>query len=240
MTAARLGFWSCVAVVLVGLAYVVVLAVGFSRFGLHEPIRDPVLAIMEVLTLLSAAPLVTMVAALHARAAEERRVFGVAAVAFVALFAGTTSAVHFVELTAVRQLGGGGIAWPSRSYALELLAWDVFLGLALVLAAAGMGVAAHERAARRSLRACGALCLLGTIGPVVGNMRLQLIGVLGYAVVLPISAALLARLFARDGRTGVATGRATADASNAASVQRQAGAPVGTAAVSEHPSGGSS
>ena len=185
-------------VVLVGLAYVAVLAVGFSRFGLREPITGPILAVMEVLTLLSAAPVVTLMAALHARATDDRKAFGLAALAFATLFAGSTSAVHFVELTAARQLGAGGIAWPSRIYALELLAWDVFLGLALLLAAATMRATARERAARRGLTACGVLCLAGTIGPAVGDMRLQLIGVFGYAVVLPIGAALLARVFASE------------------------------------------
>ena len=37
-----------------------------------------------------------------------------------------------------------------------------------------------------------------TVGPVMDNMRLQLVGVLGYAGVLPVVAFLLARLFAAD------------------------------------------
>jgi hypothetical protein len=41
------------------------------------------------------------------------------------------------------------------------------------------------------------LCLVGTVGPLVGDMRLQLTGVLGYAGVLPVLSFLLARLFAR-------------------------------------------
>lgn len=198
MAAARLGLWSSVAIVLVGLAYAAVLAVGVARFGPRAPITDPILAVMEVLTLLSAAPVVTVMAALHARAPEDRKAVALAALAFATLFAGATSAVHFVELTAARQLGGGGLAWPSRAYALELLAWDVFLGLALLLAAASLRATARERGARLALRACGVLCLAGTIGPVVGDMRVQRIGIVGYALVLPIGAALLARLFASD------------------------------------------
>jgi len=42
----------------------------------------------------------------------------------------------------------------------------------------------RERAAsaRRTLFVCGVLCRLGTVGPVVGSMHLQLVGVAGYAV----------------------------------------------------------
>jgi hypothetical protein len=178
--------------------YVLALAAGFARHGFQEPITDPVLAVMEVLTLLSAPAIVTLMAAIHDRARPERRIYGVAALAFGTLCAGTTSAVHFMELTAARQLDGGGIVWPSRTYAAELLAWDVFLGLALVFAARVFDDGGAEQRIRRALLACGLLCLVGTVGPAVGNMRLQLVGVVGYAGVLPVVAFLLARLFARQ------------------------------------------
>jgi hypothetical protein len=197
MTADRLGLWSAAAIVGIGVAYAIALAAGFARHGLHDPIADPILAIMEVLTLLSALPLVTLMAAVHDRAAPPRKAYGLTALAFATLCAGTTSAVHFVELTATRQLGGGGIVWPSPAYAAELLAWDVFLGLALLFAAPVFDGDGPERAVRRGLLASGALCLAGTVGPVVGDMRLQLVGVLGYAVLLPVVSFLLARLFAR-------------------------------------------
>lgn len=197
MHAQRLGYWSSVALVGVGVAYVFALAAGFARHGLTEPITDPILAVMEVLTLLSAIPVVTLVAALHDRAAPEHRATSLVALVFAALFAGLTCTVHFVELTAARQLGGGGLVWPSRAYAAELLAWDVFLGLALLFAAPALRGGGPERAAQRAMLACGALCLAGTVGPLVGNMRLQLVGVFGYAVVLPVACVLLARVFGR-------------------------------------------
>jgi hypothetical protein len=106
-----------------------------------------------------------------------------------------TSAVHFVQLTAVRQRGPGSIVWPSSEYALELLAWDVFLGLALLFAAPVFLDEGPERAVRAGLLLSGSLCLVGTLGPAVGYMRLQLVGVVGYAVVLPIVCFMLARLF---------------------------------------------
>jgi hypothetical protein len=41
----------------------------------------------------------------------------------------------------------------------------------------------------------GVLCLLGTIGPAVGDMALQRIGVLGYGVALPVTCLFLALVF---------------------------------------------
>jgi hypothetical protein len=198
MTASRLGYWSSGTLVAIGIAYVIVLVVGFSRHGLREPITDPVLAVMEVLTLLSAPLIVAVMAAVHDRAPTGRKVYGTIALAFATLLAGTTSAVHFIELTAARQLGNSGIVWPSRAYAAELLAWDVFLGLALVAAGVTFESTGPDLRVRRVAVVCGLLCLLGAAGPLTGNIRLQLIGVFGYAVVLPILAFLLVRAFARQ------------------------------------------
>ena len=44
-------------------------------------------------------------AAIHRRASDERKTMGLLAFAFMILMTGTTSAVHFVNLTAKRQLG---------------------------------------------------------------------------------------------------------------------------------------
>jgi hypothetical protein len=197
MVGDRLGSGSAFAVFLIGVAYFVTLAIGFAVHGLSEPIVDPILAIMEVLTLMSALAMVVMMAAVHGHASVDRKIYGVIALAFTILFSGTTSVVHFVELTALRQLGSAGIVWPSTDYAVELLAWNLFLGLSLLFAAPVFtGVA--ESGVRRGLFIGGVLCVAGTVGPVVGNMRIQLIGVLGYAGVLPVVAFMLTRLFRRD------------------------------------------
>ena len=194
----RLGSWSAFAVFLIGVAYLVTLTIGFTVYGLNEPIVDPVLAVMEVLTLMSAPFIVVMMAAIHDYASIDRKVYGLVALAFAILFVGMTSAVHFVELTALRQRGSGGIVWPSPEYAVELLAWNLFLGLALLFAALVFDSDGVERSVRRGLLISGVLCVAGIIGPAIGNMRLQLVGVLGYAVVLPVVSFMLARLFRSD------------------------------------------
>lgn len=59
---------------------------------------------------------------------KELKVYSSIALAFAIIAAGLTSAVQFVSLTALRQSRGQILAWPSFLYALDLLAWDVFLG----------------------------------------------------------------------------------------------------------------
>ena len=199
----RLGAWSASALVVIGVAYALVVAFGMRASGLSHPIVDPVLAIMEVLTLLSAPLLVVLMAAIYESASASDKVYALAALAFMILMAGLTSAVHFVGLTALRQSGTGELVWPSPQYALELLAWDVFLGLSLLFAAQTFRGVGLERAIRNSSMTTGILCLIGTLGPVTGEMSLQFIAVVGYGIGLPLTSFLLARHF-RCGAAGTA------------------------------------
>lgn len=193
----RLGLWSASALCVIGVAYLVTLAVGFASAGFAKPIVDPILAVMEILTLLSAPVLVVLMAGVHAYAAPQDKVHSLVAFAFMVLMAGLTTSVHFVELTAVRQSATASLTWPSTAYALELLAWDIFLGLSLLFAAPVFTAGTLARAVRAGLYLAGSLCLIGVLGPTSGDMRLQFIAVAGYAGVLPAVFLLLAMLFHR-------------------------------------------
>jgi hypothetical protein len=43
----------------------------------------------------------------------------------------------------------------------------------------------------------GTLCVAGLLGPALGDLRFQVLGILGYAGVFPVICLLLAVLFAR-------------------------------------------
>lgn len=191
----RVGEWSSRAVVVIGAAYLIALVAGISRFGLTAPITDPILAVMEVLTVLSAVALTAAITSLAVVAPHERRIFGTLAIVFIGLFAGVTIVVHIVALTAGRQTGAVVLVWPSVLYAAELAAWDVLLGTALLFAAWSVDGAGESRVLRVGLFTAGALCLVGMIGPALGRMPLQRIGIVGYAVVLPVVCVVLARRF---------------------------------------------
>jgi hypothetical protein len=193
-----IGYGTAVSVGGLGIAYAIVLAIGMAMTGLSASITDPCLAILEGLTFLSAPLLVLAMAALHCWAAVECRIYSLAALVFVALMAGTTMGVHFVELTVLRQTGTAGLAWPSVPYGLELLAWDIFLGLSLLLAASVFTKKGLEATVRSGMIATGLLCITGSAGPLLGKMQLQFLAVAGYAAGLPIVFFLLAALFRRQ------------------------------------------
>jgi hypothetical protein len=194
----KLGLLSSSGLVIVGITYAVVVAFGVAQAGRTEPIVDPVLAVMEAMTLVAGLLVTGMLVAVYGFADHDRKPLALIALSFGVIMAALTSAVHFVALTAGRQTDFTALEWPSTLYALELLAWDVFLGLALLFAAAVFVGTGTRAVARWSLAAAGALCLLGTIGPAIGDLAVQRIGILGYGVGLPIASLAVAIVFHRD------------------------------------------
>jgi hypothetical protein len=201
-SARRLGIASASGVFAVGILYVAV--IGFwliIEATPREPIGDPYLAVMEVLTMVSALALLGLVIAISCFAHDARRVQALTALAIGSVAAGLTMAVHFVQLTAIRQLWRTGhlaeyrLVWPSVLFAVEYFVWDVLVGLTMLSAGFALAGGPAAERAHRALLIGGLLCLVGTAGPLSGRMLLQNVSVLGYAVVLPIAGALPARVF---------------------------------------------
>jgi hypothetical protein len=81
------------------------------------------------------------------------------------------------------------------TYVLDILAWDFFFGISVLLAVPVFSGSRVTRSIRNVLLISGILAIAGLAGVPVGNMQIRDIGVLGYAVVFPIAAVMLARLF---------------------------------------------
>jgi len=193
----RLGLWSAVVVVLLSVAYGVALAMGLlSLASPDEPIGDPLFSILELLIILLAPVLVVTMAAVHAWAAPDQKTFSLVALIFMSLLAGLTCSVHFAIL-AVGQTRLLSFTWPSIPYAIDILAWDLLFGLSVLFAAPLFGGDGLARSIRALLTTSGVLALGGLVGVPLGDMRLRMIGVVGYAVVFAVAVALLALLFYR-------------------------------------------
>jgi hypothetical protein len=199
-----LGKWSARAIAAFSVPYAITMVLGFSSMGnLRDPLRDPYLAVAEVLILLMAPFMVTLMIAVHACAPVRFRALSLAALGWMLMLAGVTMTVHFVELTFVRRINPADVPgfdrlldfqWPSLLYAADIAAWDLFLGLSLLFAAP-VFTGSRYRWARRGLRLSGALCLLGLIGPAFNVLAWRGIGIFGYAVVFPVTCLALSRAF---------------------------------------------
>ena len=90
-----------------------------------------------------------------------------------------------------------GWTWPSLLYAIELAAWHLFFGLALLFAAPAFTGHGAAFVARAGLLLAGGLCLVGLAGPAVGNLNWRMIGVAGYGLVFPLCLVAIGLVFSR-------------------------------------------
>jgi hypothetical protein len=208
--------WSAIAIVLISVVYIVtgltwlVFNLNAARTKGLAP-SEPYLAILETLILLLTPPLVGLFAAIHTYAPPDRKTCSLAAFGFAVLLAGITGVVHFVELTAVRRTANSTMAEvfalsdPSSRLApmlaVDLVAWDFFLGFGLLFAAPIFKGDKLHRTIRLSMVFSGLLCLIGVSGPATGDLRLQYPAIFGYAFVFPFVCLLLAIFFARSGKS---------------------------------------
>jgi hypothetical protein len=167
--------------------------------------------VAEALIILMAPFMVTLMIAVHGCAPVRLRALSLSAVGWMMMLAAVTMTVHVVELAFVRRIDAAELPgfdrllnfqWPSLLYATDIVAWDLFLGMALLFAAP-VFTGARYRWARRGLLGSGALCLLGLVGPIFNALAWRGLGIFGYAVVFPVTCLALSRAFTdsavRDG-----------------------------------------
>lgn len=202
--ARRLGVVSGYGVASLGVAYLVCLVVGLTLLpSPDEPIADPWFTLLEVLILAMMPLMVSLMVAVHAWSPGEKKVQAVAAMVFMAFVAVVTSAVHFAILTLGRQPTFQDMdwllafSWPSVVYALDILAWDLFFPLSVLFAGAVFRGSRLANWIRSLLWVSGVLALAGLAGAFRDDMQVRNIGIVGYAVIFPVAAALMAVLFGR-------------------------------------------
>jgi peptidoglycan/LPS O-acetylase OafA/YrhL len=84
--------------------------------------------------------------------------------------------------------------WPSLLYAVDIVAWDVFFGLAVLFAVPAFARDSAPRV-RAGLIATGSLCLIGLVGPFANALGWRAIGIFGYTIVFALTCLPLSREF---------------------------------------------
>jgi divalent metal cation (Fe/Co/Zn/Cd) transporter len=185
-----------------GVTYVVVIAAGFiANRTTKDPVKDPHLAIAEILILMMAPVLLTLSAAMHYSVPADVRPYTLISLGWMVAAVATTSIVHLVELVVARRLRIQdfpahqqvfGFRWPSILYAVDIAAWDIFFALAVLFAVPAFD---GQSTVQVGLLATGLLALAGLVGPAVGNIAWRSIGIFGYAVVFPATCIPLSGYF---------------------------------------------
>lgn len=167
-------------------------------------LKEPYLAIAEVMTLVGAPLLILLIVAIHECAPPSAKVFSLTALGWIVLLAGATVIVHFVNLTLWKQISDQqkidyvrflGWEWPSMMYAIELVAWHLFFGLSMFFAAFAFKGVGKEKIVKQGLIITGILCIVGLIGPVIGDLKWRMMGIFGYGILFPIICVYIARVF---------------------------------------------
>lgn len=94
-TERQIAMWSARVLFGIGVAYAVVMVVGFSAMGnFSKPLQDPYLAIAEALILLMAPTMVMLMAVVHTCAPARTRIYSINALGWMLLTAGFTMTVR--------------------------------------------------------------------------------------------------------------------------------------------------
>ena len=203
----KIARWSAGVVAGVGVVYVIVGSIGVALRPAGAPMLaqvDPWLAILEALIIVSALAMITLMAAIHTGASPQHKTHATAALSFTIAFALLTCATHFLSLTLGRQVADAALVrelrfeWPSAALAVDLLAWELFLGLALLFCAATFGDGPLGKTIRNTMIVGGALCVVGVIGPLSGQLAFDYPAIIGRAFVLPAICVLLVIRFGRQ------------------------------------------
>jgi hypothetical protein len=140
---------------------------------------------------------------IHFFASSEDKAYSLAGALFMFLMTGITSCVHFVILIFSYQLPADRLAnlssvlsfkWPSVAYALDILAWDWFYAISVLLAAQVFKHGKLERTTRMLMIVSGVLGLFGLVCVSLQKMQIRNIGIIGYAVIGPVSFLLISKI----------------------------------------------
>jgi hypothetical protein len=199
----RLSTWT---IVVINIIYATTLFAGGVVSGLP---KEPFFAMAEIITIISSVILCILMAAIHLCTSKPFKIFSLLALGWMFITAGITVTVHMAELTVFRQFDPETknqferlfvFEWPSLLYGIEFVAWHIGFGLSLLFAAFAFQGNGKEKVVRIGLITVGLLCLIGLIGPAIGNLVWRLIGVFGYGIVFPIICAIMAQVFKNASR----------------------------------------
>jgi hypothetical protein len=204
---ARIGFASALVMTLLGVVYMVFIGVLAATGRFVMPPSDGVQVFGGIVTIMSAPVMVALFACVAASAPADRRVLGIISLSFVILFAAMISINRYVQFAVVRRatiLGEAGdlarfLPYDSASamFALEMLGWGLFLGLAALAAAPLFGGGRLGLVIRWSFVVYGVLGLTSAVGHAIGNDTMTLVGFAAWGFVLYIATGLIAVYFKR-------------------------------------------
>ena len=196
-----LGFWSAVVGTGAGVLYFFIIVFASVTGQMIFPLPNWLQLFGGIISLLFCPVMVVVMACLHTITSREKSALSQIGLAFTLLFAMAVSINRFVQLGVVRQSIAlhetEGITWflaygdHSIMFALEILGWGWFLGLAMLFAAPIYNVPGYQRWLCRLMLLYGLLALLSAIGHLLAS-PLVVVGFIAWGFVLFLVTGLMA------------------------------------------------
>jgi uncharacterized membrane protein len=203
----KIGFITAALSAAFGVLYLIGVGVNLGTSGSVYPSGSDVKAVSAGIALVWNLALVAMFTALRREAKPGRAIISEVALVFAILVCGASCASWFAGMTVYPRVSGSldpGLAAlfdpynpVSFAYSLEHLAWGLFFGIAVILAALALESAASSPWLRGSLILTGLLSLAHFVGVISSSPLLTALGYVSWGVTLPVSSALLAAMFRR-------------------------------------------
>jgi hypothetical protein len=203
----KTGYWAAIVTFITGLLFLVVL-VATVVSGTGFPPTGLFLTLISVDTLLAAVAMIFLWSVLHICVPADRKIFSLSSLAMVTILAALTGITRFVQISLVPQSIAAGktdgldlfkvYGEFSLMADIEVLAWGVFLGLALLCLAPVFFKQQKERPLFWTLIISGLLCLIGAVGKVLSLVPLVFVGILGWGVGFTIATGLIVIWFRRQ------------------------------------------
>lgn len=195
--------WSALALIALGVIYVGLIIWGIIT---QEPgtgfIREHVRILMEIVTMISAIVLLFFALSIkNMLLAPAHNFLAEIGVVFMTLLVALTGIVHFASITISSQLVDENpllspllsLNWPSLLLSIDILAWDVFFGIAFIFLGLSLRQIKEVSIASIIMIFSGILSLLGLIALPLNNMNVRYIGIFGYTVMPVIACVFLLR-----------------------------------------------
>jgi hypothetical protein len=192
--------WTTYALLALGVIYIGLIVWGIIT---QDPntgfIRENVRILMEITTIISAVVLLFFALSIKNILGPKHNFLAEISVVFMTILVTLTSIVHFVSITISNQLVDANpllsplvsLNWPSLLLSIDILAWDVFFGVAFIFLGLSLRRIKGLSAVYILMVLSGILSLLGLIALPLNNMNLRFIGIFGYTVMPVISSAIL-------------------------------------------------
>ena len=191
--------WTAYALLALGVIYIGLIVWGIvtqdPRTGF---IRENIRILMEIATMISALILLLFTFSIKSMLGPGNLPAEISVV-FMTILVTLTSIVHFVSITISGQLINTApllspllsLNWPSLLLSIDILAWDVFFGVAFIFLGLSLRQIKDLSPVTIAMILSGILSLLGLIAIPLNNMNLRFIGIFGYTVMPVISCAIL-------------------------------------------------